>query len=185
MGKCDNCGNFTELQECKITEESGVRYRKLCDKCISQLQSSGQLQILGKSTDSTLSPRVVKSLEKQKNNPESEKPSYSGSNNYSRQSTNAKPNKATYSSSNFYLWSNIGRRLQMLAKAFFWVGVLASFIVAVTIWLNNNDLRPTFLSGFLYLILGSLGSWIGSWTLYGLGIVVEYIENGGRLSNRN
>ena len=33
--------------------------------------------------------------------------------------------------------------------------------------------------GLVYLILGSVMSWIGSWSIYGLGLVVEKVENGG------
>lgn len=29
------------------------------------------------------------------------------------------------------------------------------------------------------LILGCFASWIGSWAMYGLGLVVEHVENGG------
>ena len=33
--------------------------------------------------------------------------------------------------------------------------------------------------GIVYIILGPLFSWIGSWTMYGLGLVVESVENKG------
>ena len=71
MGKCDNCGVFADLQECKIQDDLGIRYRKLCSKCIAELQVKKQLQILDDKTDSTLSPRVMKSMNntKGKGNP--------------------------------------------------------------------------------------------------------------------
>lgn len=66
MGKCDNCENFAELYNCKIKDNLGIRYRKLCEKCIEEMQSTSQIEILDENKDSTLSPRVLKSLEKQK-----------------------------------------------------------------------------------------------------------------------
>ena len=63
------------------------------------------------------------------------------------------------------MWDNIGSKLQSLAKTICWLGIIGSIIWA-------------------YLVLGCLASWIGSWALYGLGLVVEYVENGGN-SARN
>ena len=71
-----------------------------------------------------------------------------------------------------YMWSNIGEKLQKFAKALCWIGIAFSVIVGV-IKLADGDL----LYGFLYIIIGSLGSWIGSWALCGFGLIVEYVEN--------
>ena len=76
------------------------------------------------------------------------------------------------------MWYHIGRKLKALAKVICWLGIIGSVIGAIVLWSQNNGYRnPTILSGFLCLGLGCLGSWIGSWTLYGLGLVVEYVEN--------
>ncbi len=75
------------------------------------------------------------------------------------------------------MWENIGRRLQSLAKILCWIGIIASVIMAIVMWSQKYGNESTAFLGFLYLVLGCLGSWIGSWAMYGLGIVVEYVEN--------
>lgn len=69
------------------------------------------------------------------------------------------------------MWDNIGEKLQKLAKALCWIGIVVSVIVGIIGIGNGNAL-----TGFLYIIIGSLAAWIGSWSMYGLGIVVEYVE---------
>lgn len=81
------------------------------------------------------------------------------------------------------MWDNIGGKLQGLAKVVCWIGIIFSVIMAIVLWTQNSSYRPTILSGFLYLVLGGLGSWIGSWALYGLGIVVEYVERTGSFAS--
>jgi len=80
------------------------------------------------------------------------------------------------------MWNNIGRRLQSLAKVLCWLGIIGSVIRAVVLWTQNSYYQPTILSGILFLFLGCLASWIGSWALYGLGLVVACVENSGKLS---
>ena len=77
------------------------------------------------------------------------------------------------------MWDNIGRKLQTLAKIVCWLGIIGSVLVAIIIWGQNSRYQSTILTGIIYLVLGCLGSWIGSWTMYGLGLVVEKVENGG------
>ena len=69
------------------------------------------------------------------------------------------------------MWDNIGEKLQKLAKALCWIGIVVSVIVGIIGIGNGNAL-----TGFLYIIIGGLAAWIGSWSMYGLGIVVEYVE---------
>ena len=83
------------------------------------------------------------------------------------------------------MWDNIGRKLQALAKVACWIGIGASFILALVMWGQNSEKTPTILMGILYLVIGCLVSWIGSWSVYGLGLVVEHVENGGSASVRN
>lgn len=80
------------------------------------------------------------------------------------------------------MWDNIGNKLQRLAKVICWLGIIGFAIFAIILWTQNSSYRPTILLGILYLVLGCLGSWIGSWVLYGLGLVVEYVENGGTVN---
>lgn len=75
------------------------------------------------------------------------------------------------------MWDNIGERLQKLAKVVCWIGIVGSFIWGVAAIVNGQVV-----TGLLYAVFGSLGSWIGAWAMYGLGLVVEYVENGGNVS---
>lgn len=75
------------------------------------------------------------------------------------------------------MWNNIGSRLQKLAKVFCWLGIIISVISGIVFMTQNQVLI-----GALYLVLGSVMSWIGSWSIYGLGLVVESVENKGSIS---
>lgn len=80
------------------------------------------------------------------------------------------------------MWENIGRRLQGLAKVICWLGIIGSVITAIVLWSQNSRYQPTVLLGIIYLVIGCLVSWIGSWSMYGLGLVVEQVENGRTVS---
>ena len=77
------------------------------------------------------------------------------------------------------MWDNIGRKLQSLAKFICWFGIIGSAVWGIVIMSQSSHYQSTVLAGLLTLVLGCLGSWIGSWSIYGLGRVVEYVENGG------
>ncbi len=81
------------------------------------------------------------------------------------------------------MWDNIGHKLQSLAKVICWIGIIGSFIWGIVTMLSSNQDQPDFFMGILNIVLGCLGSWIGSWSIYGLGLVVEYVENGGGKSS--
>ena len=81
------------------------------------------------------------------------------------------------------MWNNIGRKLQGLAMIVCFVGIIASIVLAIVVWNQNSRYQPTVITGILYMVIGCLASWIGSWAMYGLGIVVEHVENGGTISN--
>ena len=83
------------------------------------------------------------------------------------------------------MWDNIGKKLQALAKVLCWVGIAGSVIMTIVFWAQDSRYQPTILAGFLYLIIGSLVSWVGAWAMYGLGLVVEYIENKGASQNNH
>ena len=80
------------------------------------------------------------------------------------------------------MWDNIGRRLQSLAKVVCWIGIISSVIWGIVIMTQSNRYQSTILSGILTIVIGFFASWIGSWAMYGLGLVVEYVENGGAAS---
>ena len=77
------------------------------------------------------------------------------------------------------MWNDIGRKLQTLAKVFCWLGIIGSIVWGIVIMTQNNRIQSPIFTGILYIVIGCLASWIGSWAIYGLGIVVEYVENGG------
>ncbi len=72
------------------------------------------------------------------------------------------------------MWENIGSKLQKLAKVVCWIGIILSVIGGIVMITQNQAVL-----GIVYIILGPLFSWIGSWTMYGLGLVVENVENKG------
>ena len=80
------------------------------------------------------------------------------------------------------MWNNIGRKLQLTAKAMLWLGLIGSLLAAIAVW--AGDTYPP-LFGLVYLVVGSLTSWITSWALYGLGLVVEHVEKGGNTSSQS
>lgn len=73
------------------------------------------------------------------------------------------------------MFDNIGGKLKGLAKVLCWTGILCSMIGAIGLWLANTRYQPTILSGFVLLIVGSLASWLGSFSLYGLGELIERV----------
>ena len=81
------------------------------------------------------------------------------------------------------MWDNIGHRLQSLAKVLCWIGIAGSIIWGIVLMTKTNRYQSTILSGIIYIVVGCLASWVGSWAIYGLGIVVEYVENGGGRSS--
>lgn len=72
------------------------------------------------------------------------------------------------------MWNNIGSRLRRLAKITCWLGIVFSVIGGITYIAGGQ--QDGVITGITVLIVGSFGAWISSWTMYGLGIVVESIE---------
>ena len=72
------------------------------------------------------------------------------------------------------MWDNIGGKLQGLAKFVCWFGIIAAVVAGIICFGNNQAL-----AGIVYIVVGGLSAWIGSWAMYGLGIVVQYVENKG------
>ena len=65
------------------------------------------------------------------------------------------------------MFDDIGRKLKTLAKVSTILGIIGSVIAGCA--LMGDD----FLTGLLILVLGSVFSWIGSFTVYGLGQLIE------------
>ncbi len=78
------------------------------------------------------------------------------------------------------MFNNIGRKIMGLAKVLCWVGIVLSVIMAIVCFASDSVVtyNGTWVAGgaamgFVVLIAGVLGSWIGSWVLYALGQAVE------------
>ena len=94
------------------------------------------------------------------------------------------------------MWSNMGNKLKVLAQIICIIGMIISLIQAIGIWsINTADISvhignanvyqgqsSTFWTGLWALLLGCVLSWVGSFVLYGFGIIVGFAENGGNIS---
>lgn len=74
------------------------------------------------------------------------------------------------------MFDNIGRKIKTLAKVTCALGIAASILGACVIWGQNSRYNSTIFIGILVLVLGSLGSWIGSFFTYGFGELIENSE---------
>jgi hypothetical protein len=70
------------------------------------------------------------------------------------------------------MFDNIGGKIKGLAVAACVVGIISSIIIAIVLFAEEE-----IGFGFLYLIIGSLVSWISSFGLYGFGHLIETTEN--------
>ena len=80
------------------------------------------------------------------------------------------------------MWSNIGNKIKVLAKVICWIGIVLSVIAGIAVLAGTSTVQAygyTYgtgggvLTGILVIVLGALGSWIGSLTLYGFGELVD------------
>ena len=65
------------------------------------------------------------------------------------------------------MFDNIGRKIKTIAKIGCWIGVAASVILGPALMGSNEGMA------FVIMVIGSLSSWIGSWSLYGFGELIE------------
>ena len=99
------------------------------------------------------------------------------------------------------MWSDMGQKLKILAQVICVLGMIASLVYAIIIWSaqvpvettvsywNNaahiqKNQPSTFWPGLLMLVAGCILSWVGSWILYGFGLIVERAENGYTISDK-
>ena len=73
------------------------------------------------------------------------------------------------------MFSNIGHKIQVLAKVVCWVGIIAAVISGIIIMASGYR-GSGVLPGVLTMILGPLGAWVGSFMLYGFGELI--LSNG-------
>ena len=72
------------------------------------------------------------------------------------------------------MFNNIGNKIKTLAKVICWFGIVLSTLLGL--YYSNVLATKNFLGGiilfFVYSIIGSLLSWIGSFILYGFGELI-------------
>lgn len=71
-----------------------------------------------------------------------------------------------------FMFDNIDKKIKILAICITIIGCICSFAYAVYLWSYGIVGY-----GFLYLIVGSLSSWIGSFVLYGFGELITQATN--------
>lgn len=85
------------------------------------------------------------------------------------------------------MFDNIGGKIKTLAQVVCWIGIIASVIIGFVMMAQDDD---TAFAGILIMVLGSLGSWIGSFMTYGFGQLIEnsdiLVKQGNKIpSNQN
>ena len=74
-------------------------------------------------------------------------------------------------------YNNIGGKIQGLAKFFFILGAIFSVIGGISTIAAFDGEALGFLTAIVVIIVGAIGSWIGSWMLYGFGeLIVKTTE---------
>ena len=73
------------------------------------------------------------------------------------------------------MFDNISGKIKKLAEVICWIGIILSSIIGIIMFsyaakFHSDDY---ILSGFLYIIFGSLLSWIASFFMYGFGELIE------------
>ena len=74
------------------------------------------------------------------------------------------------------MFNDIGNKMKKLATFFCWCGIIASVIATLALWSAHEEYAPTIGAGFLVLICGIAGSWLGSVALYAFGQITDDIH---------
>ena len=69
------------------------------------------------------------------------------------------------------MFENIGGKIKGLAKVVCWIGIILSVITGILAIAAQGS--AGFIPGIAIIIVGALGSWVGSFVLYGFGEMVE------------
>ena len=69
------------------------------------------------------------------------------------------------------MFENIGSKIKALAKVICWVGIILSLIIGIIMLASGGDVGSGV--GLVVIIVGCLGSWIGSFFTYGFGELIE------------
>ena len=65
------------------------------------------------------------------------------------------------------MFDNIGSKIKTVAATIAWLGIIGSVIIGIVM------IAESLLVGLLVIIVGSLSSWVSSFTLYGFGQLIE------------
>ncbi len=88
------------------------------------------------------------------------------------------------------MFSNIGKKIKVLAKVFCWIGIIFSFVTGILMGSGTSYLATLsntisgdaaafatssigVFGGIIFIVVGSLISWISSFVLYGFGELVD------------
>lgn len=71
------------------------------------------------------------------------------------------------------MFDHIGGKIKKLAVLISVIGIAASVIAAIALWTQNSYRTPTIALGFGVLVGGCIGSWVGSFFMYGFGELIE------------
>ena len=77
------------------------------------------------------------------------------------------------------MFKDLGRKIQLCAYIITLLGIIASIVYGIYIWILGVRVGKglIILFGILIIIIGSLVSWLGSFLLYGFGIIVQSHED--------
>ena len=82
------------------------------------------------------------------------------------------------------MFNNIGGKIKALATLVCLIGMAASVIGAIALWATNSRYNNTIWTGFVVLIAGCVGSWVGSFFAYGFGELIEETKRSREVSEQ-
>ena len=73
------------------------------------------------------------------------------------------------------MFDNIGGKIKKLAQVVCWVGIISSLVIGIVLMAMTDPGFTDYLTfvGLLVAVLGSLGSWVSSFFIYGFGELIE------------
>lgn len=80
------------------------------------------------------------------------------------------------------MFDNIGSKIKGLAKVLCWVGIIASIICGIMMFVAAAEAswqyESTYITlGIVIIVVGPLGSWVGSFVLYGFGELINHANS--------
>ena len=81
------------------------------------------------------------------------------------------------------MFSNIGEKIKKLSKIVCWIGMIGCVIVGIILLATYEDAfgsaaeTAQIISGIVWIVVGPLASWIGSFLLYGFGELISSQKN--------